>query len=223
VVKLPDSYLGIGDSFWNHGEDFSNMEELKAKLMETYGPKGKFSADDAIIMECVYPKKGIFTSHAPAYKDTHSIDIITIRTPDDDVKVLNVLLWADCTTGSSHSTRAGYTVDVETETVQQACGWYSTYFATMETPLKGMKIDGIQEACAAAVRAHKNIEHKWLTVVGWDCMVMENEIVFFEGNYAGARTPRRIFLSFSHLSHFLRNIFWPFGSSHTVMPGYQPF
>jgi len=223
VVKLPDSYLGIGDSFWNFGEDFNNLDELKAKLMATYGPSGKFAADDAIVMECVYPKKDIFKSHAPSYSDTHSIDIVTIRTPDDDVKVLSVLLWADCTTGSSHSTRAGYTVDVKTETVQDACGWYSTYFTTMDTPLLGMKIDGIKRACAAAVQAHKNIEHKWLTAVGWDCMVIEDELVFFEGNFAGARTPRRIFLGSAHMKNFISNFYWPFGSGSNVTPGFQAF
>lgn len=222
VIKLPDSYLGIGDSFWNHGTDYNNLEELETKLMETYGPGGKFAANDAIVMECVVAKKDIFQEFS-SYKDVHSIDIITIRTPDDGVKVLSVLLWADCTTGSSHSTRAGYTIDVETETVQDACGWYSTFFTSMATPLKGMKIDGIKKACAAAVQGHKNIEHKWLTVVGWDCMVMEDEVVFFEGNFAGARTPRRIFLSFSHFKEFICSYFWPFGNGNSSTPGFQGY
>ena len=38
-------------------------------------------------MECVVAKKDIFVKNAPKYKDVHSIDIITIRTPDDGVKV----------------------------------------------------------------------------------------------------------------------------------------
>jgi hypothetical protein len=68
------------------------------------------------------------------------------------------------------------------------------------------------------VEAHKNIEHKWLTAVGWDMMVMEDELVFFEGNFAGARTPRRIFLSFSNLLEFMTNYFWPFGSENNITP-----
>jgi len=222
VVKLPDSYLGIGDSFWdfkksNSGVDdtssYTGLADLKAKLQITYVGK------PALVLEKVKPKKGMFVSHQPGCSDVHSIDIITVRTPDNDVRVMSVLLWADCTTSSSHSTRAGYTVDVNTETVCGAASWYSTYFASMETPLTGMKLNGIRDACAAAVQAHKNIEYEWLTVVGWDAMMMEKELVFFEGNYAGARTPRRIFLSSAHLSEWIRNFCWPWGQGASITPG----
>ena len=58
--------------------------------------------------------------------------------------------------------------------------------------------------------------------VGWDCMVMEDEIVFFEGNFTGARTPRRIFLSSTHFWNFMTKYFWPFGRN-AVTPGFQGF
>jgi len=53
-------------------------------------------------------------------------------------------------------------------------------------------------------------------------MVMENdELVFFEGNFAGARTPRRIMLGLNNFTEFMYNYFWPFGSSgNTIQPGW---
>lgn len=139
------------------------------------------------------------------------------------MKVLSVLLWTDCTTDSSHSCRAGYTVDVETETITAAASWYSPCFTTMKTPLIGAKMAGVKRAVGMAVEAHNNIEHKWLTAVGWDCMIMEDEVVFFEGNFAGARTPRRMFLNFSALKEFITNYFWPFGEGKSARPGIQSY
>ena len=44
----------------------------------------------------------------------------------------------------------------------------------------------MKAACEKAVAAHKKSGAKWLVAVGWDCMVMnDNEVVFFEGNFAG--------------------------------------
>ena len=161
------------------------------------------------MLELVRPKASL---------GVHSMDVVTIRTPGDDVKVLSALLWTDCTTNSSHSCQAGYVLDVETETVVDSAQWYSAYFATMKKPLVGKKFPGVKRACEFAVKAHKNIEHKWLTAIGWDMMVMEDEVVFFEGNFAGARTPRRIFLSFASFLEFMTNYFWPFGSENNITP-----
>lgn len=146
------------------------------------------------------------------------MDVITIRTPEDDVKVLSALLWTDCTTSSSHSCRAGYVLDVTSETIIDSAQWYSSYFTKMEKPLVGTKFKGVKQACESAVAAHKAIEHKWLVAVGWDMMVMEDDVVFFEGNFAGARTPRRIFLDFSNFLEFMTNYFWPFGTENNVTP-----
>merc|ERR1712086_383869 len=108
-----------------------------------------------------------------------------MRTPEDGVSILSILFWTDCTTDSSHSTQAGYTIDLETETITAPADWYSAYFTTMGTPRIGDKLPGLKKACEKAVAAHENIQHKWLTVVGWDCMMMEgDEAVFFEGNFA---------------------------------------
>ena len=70
------------------------------------------------------------------------------------------------------------------------------------------------------------IEEKWLVAVGWDAMVTksvdaktgENEIVFFEGNFAGARVPRRMFLNWPCLKAMVRHptpprrAVWPAGA-----------
>ena len=154
----------------SYGE-WANLQQLEEMLKLKYGDK------EAMVLEMVKPKKKMFESHQPGISDVHSIGIVTMRTPDDDVKVVSVLIWADCTTSSSHSTQAGYSVDLETETIQDACGWYSAYFATMKTPLKGMKVPNIREACQKAVDGHRSIKYKWLVAVGWDCMVMDNDEV----------------------------------------------
>jgi hypothetical protein len=57
----------------------------------------EFDQKVALVLELVRPKPEL---------GVHSLDIITMRTPDDDVKVVSVLLWTDCTTDSSHSTQS---------------------------------------------------------------------------------------------------------------------
>lgn len=148
VVKLDDSYLGIGDNFWHFGKDYSTEAEFQAKMSEAY-VGNEFDGRRALVLEMVKPKTDL---------GVHSLDIITMRTPDDDVKVISVLLWADCTTSSSHSTQAGYTIDIETETVVAPAGWYSPYFATMKTPLIGRKYHGVRKAAQSAIAAHKAIK-----------------------------------------------------------------
>eukprot|EP00659_Diplonema_papillatum_P022207 gene22207-34080_t len=203
VVKLPDSFLGIGDSFWSYGKEYSSMQDLETALKANYDGK------EALVLEMVRPKKSL---------GVHSIDIVTVRTPNDDVKILSCLLWTDCTTSSSHSCRAGYTIDVETETITAAAAWYSPFFATMDTPLIGTQMHGVRQACITAVAAHRALGEKWLTAVGWDAMIMEDELVFFEGNFAGARTPRRIFLSLECVLEFIGTFAWPFGKGRSMRP-----
>jgi len=202
VVKIPDAYLGIGDSFWNHGRDYKTEEDLKVLLAKNYVNK------EAMILELVRPKKEL---------GVHSLDIVTIRVPGGGVKVLSVLLWTDCTTDSSHSCQAGYVVDIESETVISPASWYCAAFAKMNAPLIGSKYPGVKAACEKAIAAHLSCTtEQWLVAVGWDCMVMsKNELVFFEGNFAGARTPRRMFLSAIALFYAIQEVFWPFGGSVT--------
>lgn len=161
VVKLDNSYLGIGDSFWTHNKDYTDKASLEAKMVETY-TNNNFEGTTALVLELVRPRADL---------GVHQLDIITLRTPDDDVKVIGVLLWADCTTDSSHSSRAVYTIDIETEIVAAPVGWYSPFYANMKSPLIGTKYEGVRRACASAVAAHKAVPYKWLTAVGWDCMV----------------------------------------------------
>jgi hypothetical protein len=90
VIKINDSYLGIGDAFMILGRDYTTIQDIKDKLNEDI-----YKGREALVLELVRPKKIL---------GVHSFDIITMRTPDDDVKVISILLWTDCTTDSSHST-----------------------------------------------------------------------------------------------------------------------
>jgi hypothetical protein len=65
-------------------------------------------------------------------------------------------------------------------------------------PLIGLKVNGVRAACLSAIAAHEevlNSGHGWLTTIGWDCMITDDGPVFFEGNVAAYRTPRRMTLS----------------------------
>jgi len=132
VIKVNDSYLGIGDLFWYVGKDFKTEADIVNKLKADYVDKVVF------VLELVRPKKEL---------GVHSVDVLTMRTPDDDVKVFSVLLWTDCTTDSSHSTRAGYVIDCESEMIVSAADWYSPFFTTMKKPLIGTKFPGVKKAC----------------------------------------------------------------------------
>ena len=46
----------------------------------------------------------------------------------------------------------------------------------------------------------------------------ENEWVFFEGNFAGARTPRLFFLNYENLYEFATQYYWPFDHRFNVTP-----
>jgi len=46
----------------------------------------------------------------------------------------------------------------------------------------------------------------------------KGEFTFFEGNFAGARTPRVIFLNWDNFIYAMRRYFWPFGSSNNITP-----
>jgi len=210
VIKLPDAYLGIGDSFWNHGVDYSREAELQERMAN----EKQYAGKEALVLELVRPKKDM---------GVHSVDIVTMRTPDDKVKILTCLIWTDCTTSSSHSCEAGYTIDVETETIIAPTAWYSPYFMTQKSDKLGQVIPGVKKCCEQAVAAHMALKEKWLVAVGWDCMIQENGAVFFEGNFAGARTPRRVFLSIETFKEFVFNYFWPFGNGTSARPGRQAY
>ena len=70
VVKLNDSYLGIGDSFWRRGTDFNTFDDIQENM------KKQYQGQEALLLDLVrpHPDHGV-----------HSFDIVTIRTPDDGV------------------------------------------------------------------------------------------------------------------------------------------
>jgi len=220
VVKLPDAYLGIGDSFWNgpkhpqEEQDYRTQPELEALLSKTYGEGTQYEGREALVLELVRPKKEL---------GVHALDIITLRTPDDKVQVLSVLLWTDCARTTSHSCEAGFTMDLDGKVIAPVA-WYSPHFTHQKDNWTGQVMPGVRKAIEQCVMAHSRMEEKWLVAVGWDCMVQDNnECVFFEGNFAGARTPRRMFLNFECLKTFITKFFWPFGTGASARPGRQSF
>jgi hypothetical protein len=212
VVKLPDSYLGIGDLYLTKGEPkfeygknadgteryeggYNSVEELESILEE-----GKYyeNKDGVMILEFIVPATD---------QECHTLDILTVKTAANGVQLVSCLYWGDCADGnSSHSTRAGYTVDVENEIIKEPARWYSAHFATFK-PKPGMigkKLPGVKEAVNKCLKSHSLIEHKWLKMAGWDALLTNHGAVFFEGNFAAHRNPRRIFLSWNNLWTYIQ-------------------
>ena len=185
VVKLPDSYLGIGDLFLEYKKEFTTLAELEAILIEKHpGKKG------VLLLDWIRPRKDM---------EVHQLDIVTVRTPDG-VQPLSILYWGDCSGPSSHSCSAGYICDFETESIVAPAKWYSYAFVNMKAPRIGQKLPGLKDAVSTAIKAHELIDKKWLKACGWDCMITDNRgPVFFEGNLAGARFPRRVFLDWPNV------------------------
>jgi hypothetical protein len=199
VVKLTDSFLGIGDQFLVAGKDFETEDDVEKFLGSTTfpGADGKpnsYQGKQALILEKVKPD--------PLY-GVHSLDILTMTTVDGP-KVVSILYWGDCTGPSSHTCRAGYTVNLETEKIEGKATWYSPFFAKQKDDLIGTHLPGLKETCQKAIDAHANCGFPWLRMIGWDAMIMPNdEIVFFEGNFASARLPRRMFLAKENTIEYL--------------------
>lgn len=201
VIKITDSFLGIGDLFLDHGKDFNTQADVE-KLLRTHtfgGSSGEienYMDKEVLILELVRPDKEL---------GVHSFDIVTVMT-EKGPKVVTCLVWTDCSTSSSHSTSAGYIVDVEKEEIVAPVRWYSAYFGTMEAKRIGTKLPGVRKAVESALRAHEE-GHKlqpWLKMIGWDSMITKSgEMVFFEGNFAASRIPRRIFLAIENLGYFV--------------------
>ena len=51
VIKRPDSFLGIGDSFLKHGKDFKTASDIRKLLIE------KYKDVPAIVLQLVRPDK----------------------------------------------------------------------------------------------------------------------------------------------------------------------
>jgi len=199
VIKIENSYLGIGDAFLMYGKDFNSEEDI-LELLES-----KYQGSEALLLEFVVsdPEIGV-----------HSMDILTMKDDQGEVKCIHCLIWCHCTGSSSHSTTGGYIIDIETETCVGTLNWYSPAFTKAPTDYldNRRKIPGVKLAVQQAIRAHADMPFDWCRMVGWDCMLTDKgEMMFFEGNFAGARLPRRIFLSFSHLFESVTQWMWPFG------------
>eukprot|EP01065_Artemidia_motanka_P044018 TRINITY_DN6202_c0_g1_i1.p1 TRINITY_DN6202_c0_g1~~TRINITY_DN6202_c0_g1_i1.p1 ORF type:complete len:439 (+),score=120.08 TRINITY_DN6202_c0_g1_i1:64-1380(+) len=209
VIKLTDAFFGIGDQFLIHGKDFRNAADLERILgSSTYedyeGETCSYRGRNVLVLEYCRPPQSL---------GVHSMDILTVATKEG-IKVLTCLYWGECLGASSHSTTAGYCVDIENEEIVAPCRWYAPYFATASQKLVGTKLPGIKKACEQAIAAHSRSPHGWMKTIGWDCMILKSgEVVFFEGNFGTIRIPRRIFLAPGTWMHFMRNFAWPFAKS----------
>jgi len=196
ICKVEDSYLGIGDEWLTYGKDFDTKEDLEKFCQKTY-------ANEPLVhlLEIVRPD--------PVW-GVHSLDIVTVDTTEGP-RVLSVILWTDCTGASSHTAKSGFCVCASTGKIVTPSGkWYSVAYKNQNMSHIGRIIPGVQAACREAIDAHKVVlKHSpWMAAVGWDLMLMKNEEwVWFEGNYAQARTPRRIFLTASNLYHAVKTFY----------------
>ena len=144
-------------------------------------------------------------------QEVHSLDMVTLAKPDGEIELLTVVYWGDCKDGcTTHTTRAGYVVDAALEEIAATCKWYAPGFASMTPKLQysiGHKLPGVAEACAKMVECHRAVmtEQPWIRMIGWDAIIAKGgPPVFFEGNYAQMRLPRRVFLSWENMWHCLR-------------------
>ena len=89
------------------GVDFTSLSDIQRIL----AADPEYAGKHAILCEFVQPDPAIRLS-SDGFGAVHSLDIVTMRTRAG-VKVLTCLLWTDCDGWSSHSTHAGYLVDVD--------------------------------------------------------------------------------------------------------------
>ena len=115
---------------------------------------------------------------------------------------------------STHSSKAGYVCDVNGERIMAPAAWYSAYFEKEmggETAASnvdhgvGFPLPGLRAICENAVKSHESVlkEQPWLQMCGWDAIYAKQGPVFFEGNFAAHRIPRRVFLTWTNTFHFL--------------------
>ncbi|CAK0814226.1 unnamed protein product [Prorocentrum cordatum] len=212
VLKLMDGCLGAGDTFLEAGRNGfdGTLGAVSRVLNEKYA-----STVGVLVLEWVRPKSG---------HEVHSFDIVTMVMPDDSIQLVSCLYWGNCRDGgsSTHDAMAGFVVDVDEEKVHSTASWYSALFAkSMGAGQSGLAgqgtghgevglgshFPGIKELCKQAIKGHESAlqETPWLHVVGWDAMFSTSGPVFFEGNYASHRIPRRVFLTWRSTVWFLSN------------------
>eukprot|EP00656_Telonema_subtile_P007541 TRINITY_DN13537_c0_g1_i2.p1 TRINITY_DN13537_c0_g1~~TRINITY_DN13537_c0_g1_i2.p1 ORF type:complete len:351 (-),score=110.74 TRINITY_DN13537_c0_g1_i2:197-1249(-) len=191
MLKITDSYLGIGDKIVQLGEGEDSEEACYVK---------DTAALEALCNKHYLNKTVIgteFVSANPRF-GVHQGDVLTMRLPDGQVHVLRCMYWGDCTGMTSHSCSSAYMVDYKSERITQPARWYSPSFVSAPSDRAGQAFPGINQAAHKCVEMHASItEHPWLNVVGWDVMSTSDaeEPVFFEGNFAGSRFRRHCFSS----------------------------
>jgi len=203
VIKVCDESNGIGDAFLLFGEGEGKVNG-PAALEEFMRADKVYHGKEALVLEWIRPAAG---------QEVHTLDIVTIAQPNGEIELLTALYWGDCRDGkTSHSTRAGYVLDAEKEELAATCKWYAPGFASM-VPVEGEfaighKLPGLKKACKLMYECHKSamVEQPFLKMIGWDVMLAANgPPVFFEGNYAQMRLPRRVFLSWDVMWRCLRS------------------
>lgn len=212
VLKLMDGCLGRGDTFLEKGKNGfdGSLGAVNKVLEEKY--KG---TSGVLVLEWVRPAKG---------HEVHSFDIVTMVMPDGSIQLVSALYWGRCLNGgsSTHDSTAGFVIDVNREEVIRAASWYSALFAKsmgQVGPTKsgcglgygevgiGSKFPGLKAICEKAIAGHYSAleDQPWLHAIGWDAMFSSSGPIFFEGNYASHRIPRRVFLTWRSVFYFLRN------------------
>ena len=205
VIKLADSYLGIGDSFLEAGKD--GYDGTRAGVEEILREKYNDGRKGTLVLDWVRPADG---------QEVHSLDILTVAQPDGSVELASCLYWGKCADGkSTHSSKAGYVCDVDGERIMAPAAWYSAYFKNemgdedenSDVPFGcGHNLPGLRAVCDTALRCHANAlrEQPWLRMCGWDVLIAKKGPTFFEGNFAAHRIPRRVFLTWENTVHFLK-------------------
>lgn len=191
ILKIVDSYLGIGDQIveLGQGEDtdevmfLSDQHALEELLRTKYAGKHVLGTEFVI----ADPQFGV-----------HQGDTLTLRLPDGQVHVLRTMFWGDCSGQTSHSSSSAYLVDYKSETITEPAHWYSPAFKNSPSNRAGQKLPGIKQAALKCAQMHSQMpEHPWLNAIGWDTMSTGDgkPHVFFEGNFAGSRFRRHCFSS----------------------------
>lgn len=197
MIKLIDSYLGIGDKVVQMGEEpaggnpdpevtyFKDEEDLEA----IFRNEPKYAGVPAVGTEFIMADKAF---------GVHQGDCLTVRLPCGKVEVLRCMFWGNCTGQTSHSSTSAYMVDWKGEKIAAPARWYSPSFKNGPSDLEGRDFPGIKAACEKCVEMHSAMpELPWLNVIGWDMMSTGDgqPHVFFEGNFAGSRFRRHCFSS----------------------------
>ena len=194
VIKVANSCMGVGDVFLKKSTDYSSVSDIE-DIFRT-----KYQDRKCLLLELIRPKKDL---------GVHSLDILTARDSQGRVQLVDVIVWAGSKSATSHGATAAYMIDPKTERACTLGDWYNPNFVGTTPTGLGMRYPNVGEAVNLALHTHRNLPYPWLNVVGWDCMVTEDSsIVFFEGNLAAWRCPRRLFLSWKNFIYFVNYLSW---------------